>query len=715
MSMQASLKVLLLTQQRYLLGGRGMVACKGAVCSAAPISKDLKKIRFMKIELKKLTLTNFKGIRSFSTGFNQVTNICGDNATGKTTLKDAFLWLFFGKDSSDRKDFEIKTLDENNQPFHKLDHEVEAIINLDGEELNIRRSMREKWVKKRGEQEAIFSGHETSFFWNEVPLKEGEFQAKVANVFNENIFKLITNTDYFNSLKWQDRRGVLMQLGGAISNDEVFEAIITPGNKGNFTALINALTQKKSVDEFKKEIAAKKKKLKDELELLPARIDEANRSLPEPKDYDVLLGQIAQAQIDIENIESLLQSKSKAQKDYQDNMLAITKEIGQLKQQALQIEFNEANKVQDSKRNREQVILFKKRELNTMRDDKSRLTADYLNEERRKINLVAEKTELVTKWESINAEQLVFDEKEFHCPACKRAYEATDVEAKKVELVHNFNGDKSRRLADVTGRGKTLADEIKVIEAKLGNIAHKGQALNEVMEVAQNDMVALEEEHNRLLLDEQLHVNDAIRNNTEYKAIQEMITLRNEEVTTKLPDDNNSDLVSRKRTLQLEIDDWKKQLSGKDQRERILARIKELNEQESTMAQELASLEGTEFSIEQFIKAKMDTLESRINGRFKIVRFKLFEEQINGGQVEACTTLINGVPYADANTAAKIQAGLDIINTLSDHYDTYGPVWVDNRESVIRLPETKSQLINLIVSEKHKKLTVLRTEEMAMA
>src|SRR6185503_20708469 len=106
----------------------------------------------------------------------------------------------------------------------------------------------------------------------------------------------------------------------------------------------------------------------------------------------------------------------------------------------------------------------------------------------------------------------------------------------------------------------------------------------------------------------------------------------------------------------------------------------------------------------------------RINGRFKVVQFKMFETQINGGEVETCTTLINGVPYADANTAAKIQAGLDIINTLSDHYGVQAPVWVDNRESVVSLPETNCQLINLIVSAKHKKLTVSSAkEEMAAA
>jgi exonuclease SbcC len=194
----------------------------------------------MKIELKKLSLSNFKGIRSFEILFDQITDILGDNATGKTTLMDAFLWLFFGKDSTDRKDFEIKTLDANNRPYHRLDHEVAAVIIVDGEQITIRRTFREKWVKKRGSNEQEFTGHSTEFYWNDVPMKESEYQAKVSSIINENIFKLITNTSYFNQLKWQDRRNALLQIAGSISNDDVFSSL-----SGDFKELKKALNAKR--------------------------------------------------------------------------------------------------------------------------------------------------------------------------------------------------------------------------------------------------------------------------------------------------------------------------------------------------------------------------------------------------------------------------------------------------------------------------------------
>jgi exonuclease SbcC len=665
----------------------------------------------MKIELKKLSLTNFKGIRSFEILFDHITDILGDNATGKTTLMDAFLWLFFGKDSTDRKDFEIKTLDENNRPYHRLDHEVTAIILVDGEQINIRRTFKEKWVKKRGSNEQEFTGHSTEFYLNDVPMKESEYQAKVSSIINENIFKLITNTSYFNSLKWQDRRNALLQIAGSISNDDVFSSL-----SGDFTELKKALNAKKSVDEFKKEIAAKKKRIKDDLEQIPSRIDEANRSLPEKENYEEIEAKITQESNDLAAVEQQLMDKTEAEKKRQQVITDKIREVGTMKSRLQQIEFEEKNKVQEKGRNRLQVIINKKSELRNKQDEKSRLLVDYSTEEKRKSGLELIADDLRKKWDAISKEKLVFNENEFKCPACYREFEAEDIEAKKTELANNFNTNKSRRLEDVTAQGKKIRDDIEVINAKLGNIKSHGTTLASEIEVLVNDIATLEQENARLGADETTELNTAITTNTEYAGTLQMIKLRNEEIESPAPAEDKSDLLSKKQELRLIIDDLKKQLATKQQRERILARIEELNNQERTLAQELADLEGIEFSIEQFTKAKMDTLESRINGRFKKVRFKMFEEQINGGQVEACTTLIDGVPYTDANTASKIQAGLDIINAFSEYYDVYAPVWIDNRESVIRLPETNSQLINLFVSASHKKLTIgEKKAEMAFA
>jgi exonuclease SbcC len=202
-----------------------------------------------KVKILKLSLQNFKGIRSLEISFNDTTRISGDNATGKTTLVDAFTWLLFGKDSTDRKDFSIKTLDSENKVIEKLDHEVSGVFEVNNETITLRRILREKWVTRRGSETSEMQGHETLFFWNDVPLQAGEFQAKVDAIISEQIFKMVTSPLYFNSLKWQDRRNILTTIAGNLSDSE-----IASGNKA-FQDLLEVMGSK-SLEEYKKELAA---------------------------------------------------------------------------------------------------------------------------------------------------------------------------------------------------------------------------------------------------------------------------------------------------------------------------------------------------------------------------------------------------------------------------------------------------------------------------
>ena len=81
-----------------------------------------------------------------------------------------------------------------------------------------------------------------------------------------------------------------------------------------------------------------------------------------------------------------------------------------------------------------------------------------------------------------------------------------------------------------------------------------------------------------------------------------------------------------------------------------------------------------------------------------MARFKLFNVLVNGGIEECCETTFNGVPYGNLNNGARLNIGLDVINTLAEHYDFAPPVWLDNAESVVNILSTKGQQIRLIVS-----------------
>jgi exonuclease SbcC len=188
--------------------------------------------------------------------------------------------------------------------------------------------------------------------------------------------------------------------------------------------------------------------------------------------------------------------------------------------------------------------------------------------------------------------------------------------------------------------------------------------------------------------------------------------LKNQELSSLLatiedvPKVDVSELQSQRAVIVQDIDNIKSNLRNETQIKAVDDRIKVLEKEEKDLAQQIANVEKTQFVIERFNKLKIDTLEAKINEKFKFVKFKMFENQINGGEIECCKALIEGVPFSDANTASKINAGLDIINTLCEFYQVTAPIFIDNRESVVDVIAIESQLINLIVSGEDKKLRV---------
>jgi small-conductance mechanosensitive channel len=181
----------------------------------------------------------------------------------------------------------------------------------------------------------------------------------------------------------------------------------------------------------------------------------------------------------------------------------------------------------------------------------------------------------------------------------------------------------------------------------------------------------------------------------------------------EIPTVDTSELPAKRLELQGQITQINEKLASKSQLETIEKRIAQLQEEEQTLAQQVANVEKMQFTIENFIKDKIDRLETAINAKFKMVQFKMFEEQLNGGLKETCVAMVNGVPYTDINTASKINAGIDIINTLSDFYGVTAPVIIDNRESITEIIPTNSQIISLIVSADAPKLTVMYPEAVA--
>lgn len=673
-----------------------------------------------KIFLKELRLKNFKGIVDATVEFFNTTNIFGANESGKSTLYTAFNWNLTGKDEYDRKDYEIKNT--ARKELNTQSHEVEAIIytNEDGLEFEhkLKRVYLEKWVKQRGESFKTFEGHKTEFYYNDVPCNATEYQAKVDAIIPGNIIKLITNPYYFNTLPWEKQRSGLLQIAGNITNDEIFDSIATA--KNDYGTLICVLNAGKTIEEYKKELSAKKKLLKDKSIEFTPRIDEAKRNRPEPDDWTAIEKEIATINTRIIKIDNLLADSSAALAEKQTGVKQKQHQL-YIKQTSLQAIRNKINTEVLAKQNSGAgEISILEKQIADCKNAITQLNTSAVNNESNKTfytKQLAEKDELITKlraeWIAINKETFTYDECD--CPTCG-AIPENQVIKKKEELLENFNASVKKRKDDKVKYSNQVKEEKAQIGQKLAEL--NAADLTASITAERSKLTQLETKLSTLKLteskrapaDTETVVNELMKVNGDALNLQEEIEVMqaaiNSENEALWDVSDNEKEKEEKAQLQVTIDDLKKRVVLKEIIESADARIKQLMSDESANAQAIADLEKQEFEIETFTRAKMDILEKRVNGLFKYVKFRLFEVQVNEGIKETCVCEYLGVPYPTLNTAAKLLAGLDILETLSNFYGVHAPVFCDNRESVSWIPESKSQIISLFVSAADKKLRI---------
>lgn len=668
------------------------------------------------IQIIEISLLNFKGIKSQKITFDKNTDIHGANGTGKTSIADAFTWLLFGKDTGDRKDFEIKTLDQNGKVIPMIDHEVSASLLVDGESLTIKRVLKENWVKKRGNEEREFSGNITELYWNDVPMSVTEFTKKVNDVLNEQVFKMITSPNYFNSIKWQDRRNLLIDIFGEVSNEDVA--------KGNtaFEKLLEKLTQGKSLEDYKNQILASVKKAKEDLKNIPSRIDEVFRGKPEAQDFEALEKYLSEDQTLLNKLDAEISDINKAYDSKLEGQRGLKLSVNNLKSEIEIIEQNAKKEAENSlkpdtsildnlvkqKIDKEQELQSFDNGIKTLRSKKEGIASQIASIEKQ----MEDKRQ---QWHDENAKVLEFKEDDCTCPTCKQSLPAGDIESKKAEAFQNFNSNKKNKLSQIESEGQNLASqkdnliaELTTIDSRIetgeNSIASAKTQLQDIIdkidiENSQSSTGVLELQSIESIVESILSSNNTYQEKLlELEAVESSIE--------DIPTVNSSELIEKRKSLVAEIDSLKSKLQSKAQIEAAEKRIEELQNEEKTLAQQIANVEKEQFVIENFIKAKVDALENVVNSKFKFVKFKMFDEQINGGLRETCEVMVNGVPYSDANTASKINAGLDIINVLSEHYQISAPIFIDNRESVTELIQCESQIINLIVSALDNQLRV---------
>jgi DNA repair exonuclease SbcCD ATPase subunit len=647
------------------------------------------------LRLISLSLKNFKGVRSFVLDTHgENVKVYGDNATGKTTLFDAFVWLLFDKDSQNKKDFSIKTLNAAGQELHGLDHEVEGIFDLDGQKITLRKVYSEKWTKKRGSVQAEFTGHTTDYFIDGVPVKKKEYVDKVDSIVQEDVFKLLTSPSFFNEqLKWQDRRKILLETCGDITDEEVIAS-------DKALAALPSILQGRSIENHRKVIAARRAEINKELEKIPVRIDEIQLNMPKLDGLDkaALEAEISRLNSEIDEKMTLISNirNGNAISAKQKEIQEIEIELLQIKQQHESGSKDELYKLKARIQEEEANLNILQQKVENLKNQKR-----YNDENIQSIEKRLE--ELRQEWHEVNQQEFVHND-ECECPTCGQALPEEQVSAAREKALAQFNLAKSKKLEEIQAKGKQgkeqkeqfvvenekLSKEYEKISSQINEKQDLLNKLNNQLQIVESTIVDVTENPQYVA---KLQEKQRIQ-----KEIQELQLSANESIQSI-----QMEIVELKaKRGQLEEDLAKFSLV-----EQVEKRIEELSLQERELAAEFEKLEQELFLTEEFIRTKVNLLEQKINSRFKYARFKLFETQINGGLSEVCETLYNGVPYSSGlNNAARINVGLDIINTLSEHYGFSAPIFIDNSEAVTKLIETKAQTVSLVVSEKDKQLRI---------
>lgn len=683
-----------------------------------------------KLIIKELIIRNFKGLEFANFKFNDGrNNLSGENGTFKTTLTDAFSFLLTGNDSYGRSKFDIKN--KVNTELNTADHEVTGIFDADGTEVKLSRVYAETWTKKRGAEKAELTGNSTNYFYNEVPCTASEFKSKLNMLIgDEKIFNLISNPMFFNNDKlfdWKERRSILSQMAGNVTNDEVFDKITTIENKGRMNDLINVINAGETLDNYKKLLAAKRKKVMEEVEKIPVQIKEVNRIKPDVENWLEIESQIHTAESEINDIERNMLDRSTAIDQANKSIIAKTQEKFELNQklQSLVNQLHHDNR--EKKIEAENNVTLLQNQISTLEKEINFTNGTIASTQNEIIQLEERNAKLRIDAGAIQKEQppinsyipatFVTNLTESNCPKC--GHDLNNTAEKIQELKTSFETQEAERKQKmdesfVQKTNNFLEDQKNRFEA----IKKVGIANNEAIEIKRNEIISCQEKNSvkQKQIDD-LKVKHVTAKEYLRKINEEPIAPDTDEISQlkikinmfAIPEPSqvdNEEFNEQKQALKLQIDELKKRLNKKEQVQNIEARVEELKQSEITLSQEQANYERMEFAIAEFNKEQANMIEQRTNKFFKYVTFRMFEKQLNEGQKETCECMVDGVPYASVNTAGRINAGLDIINALTEFYGVSVPIFLDNKESVNKPIDTISQIICLSVGSE-KELTIL--------
>lgn len=669
----------------------------------------------MKITIKSIHIENFKGINMLDVNFSVKTKISGQNAVGKTTIFDAFTWLLFNKNSSGEEKFNVRPLNKEGTRIDNVEIKVVAIMDVDGKEVELSKVQKQNWVKKRGTNTVSLQGNPNSYEIDGYPKSEAEFKEYVSGIAqSEEMFKMLTNPQYFSSLKWKDQRDILMKLVSDVSDVELAQT------DAKYAPLLSELEKAPSTDDIRAKFSKALNEWKKKQAEIPVRIDEAMKS---KVDIDVAEQELAKTDLEtkiadidakIKDSDGVMMELGREEMQLQFDMSGIMQTMNRdLTNRRSEIEAelrdlqNEMKRFADTIALKERRVSENETVISNADSERKRLGEEYN----------AEKSKAFDEFPYLFDEsKWVFDENSTVCLLCgqklpedkieqlksdfesrKRKAKADAEEKLKSEKIR-FDTEKRtalNRLVDIGTERKNLITKLRDENAKVK------EEIKSLKEQEQEDLAKKEKLCQQLLSIPEIADYSQNEEYVELKARHDEVLEEIEKMNANGENASVESLKSEKEELQARLDEVNSTIAKASMNVEIDERIGQLQEEQKEIGQKVADQEQILYLLEEFIRFKLNKVSESINSHFKTVNFKLFEMQLNGGMKDCCECTVNGVPYSTLNSGHRIVAGLDIIRSLSELYGVSVPIFVDNAESLndFNVPDMDAQLILLTVSE----------------
>lgn len=660
-----------------------------------------------KIMIDKICLRYFKGVENKEIVLGDNINVIkGRNGIGKSTIADAISWVLFGTNQSGATKFGIKTKTKDGKEIEDVAHSVEISLSvLDEQEGLMCYVLTRTLTETRKEDGSVTNSY--SYKVDGEVETAGDFKKVVDAICPEEVFRLCSSPYSFTQMDWSEQRKRLNEMFGVPSVEDV-----TGGDKKY--DVIKELLEKEDIDKVLKHLNYKRKEVQKSLDEVPVRLEALKNVLPKAEDWADIEKQIKEKGQEIAATRKSLNTIDNGGADLirkQQNIstLNLDHKRKRIMEESAQRRLGEIIKANaEAKTACKKAVAEAEQNIEDLKQKLKSFDRALEKCDARMNELDAANADGKEKWKLIKARTWEWDEDDAFCPTCKQPLPEDQVQKIMEESKKAFLNNQASDLKKLGDDAVRIKEEVKKCEENTEYFKTQQKATQTQLDKAEAELIearkALEEQTKKE--EEKVSVETLLAEKPEYKQVCDRI--KKIEAEQEKPADEGmseedkklkADLEKKLKDLESEREVLASRLAVKAQWEKVNAQIVGLHEDRAQWKEQIDGLDEKIKAASDFQKRSCEVLEENVNRRFKLVKWKMFRRQLDGTEKPWCECSVDGVPYSDLNTAAKINAGLDITNVLKRHYEVDVPCVIDNAETVLEPLYDGGQQIRLTVTE----------------